>query len=268
MENLDYYINLLDKYYNIKPLIQLITDDITTFGSIAKLKEHTNQLSQIIIDNIKSKPAYEDFIKYKKTIPKSANIGKLYHEDNNFKLFISIDIKTANFTLARQFDPEIFDGSPTWSEYISKFSTSSFLKQSKPFREIIFGKLFGNFDTICSDTISKIIPEISSEYHLTHKSHDEAIYQIDEESLYQKLNDFISKKYPNIFHIRMFRLVRLGKKPYYIKQFSTGAVEFKCVPKKLICQCIRYYQTEPPEIHDLKFIDDDMVATYDHPIIF
>ncbi|AYV81796.1 MAG: hypothetical protein Harvfovirus62_9 [Harvfovirus sp.] len=102
---------------------------------------------------------------------------------------------------------------------------------------------------------------------LTHRSHDEIIYETTEPPPYE-LKSYLEKNYPNMFHIKTFQLLQLGKKPFYVKEYSTGTTEFKCTPKKFLCQAIRYYQKDPPGTLDLKFTDEQQTATYDHPLNF
>lgn len=101
-----------------------------------------------IITNTLVNPAFEDFnkgpmdryvIKDKINVPKS----NIFNETNHGKMFISVDMKQANFHALKKVNPDIVFGANTYEEFLEKGADiqSPYIKNSKYFREVIFGQL-------------------------------------------------------------------------------------------------------------------------------
>ena len=102
------------------------------------------------------------------------------------------------------------------------------------------------------------------------------IYCTDEETLYRVLimptTNFMEGfvKFVNIVHngyykVDFFELIQLGNKPFYVKKYvNSNKIDIECSPKKLIMQCMKYYENREINEIDMKFIDETgCVATYD-----
>lgn len=280
-EYLDYYLYLTDKYYNSKKLFALFMEDVKRFGGINKFIAHMNDVTDNIIRNIKSQPQYKTLLdaKFSKNISQSQeDKGNFYKMNNSGKWFISVDIKSANFTTLHMNYPGLFDGSSTWLEYLSKETTSEFIIASKFIREVIFGKLgtSNRVSALCVAFISEIIDKIKGTVFykyldIANRSHDEVIFSFksdddSSEQIFDLLKNFLLESWPDKLHIKMFKLVNLSDKPYFVKEYPDGTIEFKKCPGKFIMQCIRFFQKEPCQELDLKFVDEGYVATYDRSI--
>ncbi|AYV78085.1 MAG: hypothetical protein Edafosvirus5_3 [Edafosvirus sp.] len=275
---IDYYMTKLDKYYNSISLMEILQDDIKTIGTLELFKNHIDDVMNNVIYDLKSK---SELSKYLQCIKDHKNekflTGEsLYLPKYSNKNFISIDIRSANFTMMKQFYPQLVDDTMSWNEYLSKFTTSKFLKGCKKFREIIFGKVIGNCEKLYAHTIENLrvyTETTDNTLQFSSRLHDEIIYPMSDDPAtnqkkYESLKAHIDLKYPNMFHVRMFKLVQLGNKPYFVKEHFEGNCELKKIPKKIIMQCIKYYEKEKCSEIDLKFIDDDMIATYETPVEF
>lgn len=181
--------------------------------------------------------------------------------------FISIDIQKANFQVINRQYPNIFNAS-TWETYIARFSTHQFLIGSKLFREKIFGKL-GQMKQICQmceNLVTQLIEELALNQEIVVRCQDEVVYRFGN---LEQIVQYVDLNYPDVFHIKVFRLKKLGPTQYVKEyEFPDKSVEFKCCNIKYMMQCIRHYQNEPVTNLDLKFMDDGRCATYDTPIFY
>lgn len=114
-----------------------------------------------------------------------------------------------------------------------------------------------------------IIKENNFKLEIVHVDYDEVIFKIiDESNSLQKRIEFLKQTkmliefiHPNKFHVKGFKLIKLGPKPYFVKEHLDNTIEFKCCPIKFIMHCIKYYQNEQCNAIDLQFTDE-MPAYY------
>lgn len=267
----EYSLDLLNQYYNARKQFELFFEAVKKENGVTQyvnkimqlINTMNDDLKQIIDTNKLSVSTIEDksFIK-KQTI---------YSHDGHGKTFISIDIRKANYTVSKMLFPELYQGTESWVEYISKYTDDKFIHQSKMFREVMFGK--NSFYRKMLEFAPQLL-KLAKEYLdiqndiIISLGGDEMILCADKISkeefniMKTKLND----KFPDHFSIEMFKLVRLDNRPYYVKEYIDGDYEFKCCPKKILFQCIKKYTENPIVEEDLKFMDEFGVATFDSPI--
>lgn len=284
-EYFDYFVRETDPYFNSLKMFNMFKLDVKEFGGLSNFRKHIDGVLEKILDNIKSNPDFDEFKQVPKQKAKSdvkndetPNISKkFYNIANKDKYFVSLDIKSANFTMMKYHYPKLFGENKSWSTYISQFTSSEFIRNCKYIRELIFGKLgtSNRVNTLCINFITKIEKEIREHFTTNHQfkainmTHDEVIYCLEHDTLedkikaFEHLRDFIDGKYKDMFHIKMFFLHQLGTKPYFIKKhINTKDIEFKCCPSKLIMQCIRYWKKEECTQMDLQFMDEGYIAQY------
>jgi phage baseplate assembly protein W len=127
------------KYEN---LLELIKNDFNN-NPKAFLEAYATVRNNIIIA-ISHSDAFKSF-NTDKTILKGFEpiIGKksLYTQEQDGGLFISLDMKKANFQALKYYDPNIVLNSQTYEELIAQFTNLDYIKESKYTRQVIFGKL-------------------------------------------------------------------------------------------------------------------------------
>jgi len=168
-----------------------------------------------------------------------------------------------------------------WEEFVSKFTSSQFLKKSKYLRENVFGeakstKKLNTIQEIFMHTVHEKVlkwagssfTENKVEMITRMKSGDENVYELQDanrfiamiDSLKADLVDEIAK-----LHIRVFRVDQIATKNYFVKNFSYKTdwynldgsrkyddlplrekIEFKYVKKYDMPQVIRWYKNEMP----------------------
>ena len=63
----------------------------------------------------------------------------IFKPSNDGKLFISIDMRKANFSALKNYDSGIFDSVDTWEEFISRYTDNKHIINSKYIRQVILG---------------------------------------------------------------------------------------------------------------------------------
>lgn len=297
--DLPYYLDLFVGYFNTSSYLTF-ESDIKTIG-FSKLKTQINDTKCQIISHINSSSNYQNFmILDRNTLYPNGYVGKssIYNNANINKYFISIDIKSANWTCLKKFCND-FNG--TWSDFVLQFTASKFIAESKYFREYVFGELG-------SKKLDKFIPEFIFEieqsiinklnedsdvvdklknFHKVSCTKDEIIYQLDGLENVQMLFDFVNNianaldPTQSIYRVELFELKQLTpydffvKKIFYSNDFKSSHVQFKQIPKHFICQAIKHYwnkenPTKPNKLEpmDMKFMFENIICTFNETLNF
>lgn len=126
-------------YDNLLELINSIFD-----GDSNKFLEYYHQVRDTIITTILNSEAYKDFIlndKFVKNFTPICGNRNLYTNEQDGCMFISYDMKKANFQTLRYANLAIVYDADTYENFIGKFTDLDYIKHSKYTRQVIFGKL-------------------------------------------------------------------------------------------------------------------------------
>lgn len=275
---IDYYLDHLEKYYNAKHMASKFMDAIAVYP-LPEFKRLMQKIKSDVNEYIKHHPEFIEFNKKTHDTSDSQKIimkHDVYHEMNERKTLISIDIKSAYFRVLKHYCPGLF--TDEWKTFLQGYTDITFLLESKMFREIIFGdlnckKIHGLQNVLINDVHQVLL---SSEFESLIKPIyclcDEIVYEIKDPSIfdYESFAKLVNSVHLNYFHIRMFKLVKLGSHPYFVKEYikpNDIRNEFKCVPKKFIMQVIKFYESKPMIELDRKFADvSGYIATFDKSI--
>lgn len=277
-EYLQYYLDNMNKYFNCNIQYCLFLEDLENMEFYQLRKEATVVMKKIG-EYIKNNEEYQKFIGNQSSVVIPHGLvchSNLYSEINANKFLISIDVRSANFTTLKHFCPSVTD--LTWVEFVSQFTKSKFLIQSKQFREVIFGELGNNkinkLPLLFIAEVAKFVSE-NAKYNICMKkvfcSNDEIVYEVVSGTDFN-ISEFtknINELKPNYFRIEMYKLVQLGKLPYFVKEHIDGKREFKNIHKKFLMQCIKYYEQKEVIELDRKFTDEyGLIATFDCKLEF
>lgn len=145
-------INLFDRFLGTKDKFDDFEKYIKDFDTIEEMYKYEELLQEKILEQIKNNPFYDSFIHENFEI-KNGKINEikylfiqqnLYNENNDGKLFLSIDLSKANFAALNHYSNKIFGFDKkynTWEDFIKMFTDYKFLQDSKRLRQIIMGKL-------------------------------------------------------------------------------------------------------------------------------
>ena len=131
----------LDRLFGCVAKFDLFCTELASFNDEQEYFTYYNAVKDAAIEYIKAKDEFKaftddnSFIRLDNQYPKT----NLYIEENQYKAFISIDMKKANFSAVRRYNPAIFDDASTWEEFILKFTEMKHIANSKYIRQVILG---------------------------------------------------------------------------------------------------------------------------------
>ena len=141
----EYYMDRYDFFPKEEWKNCLQTIETSFDGNVDKWLENYSQIRDNIITTIENSTAFQEFnnVDMKKIVLPTFSVGDLniYNNSNTGKIFISIDLKKANFQALRRYNPEIVMNCKTYEELMEKFGGDDYFKKSKYTRQVIFGKL-------------------------------------------------------------------------------------------------------------------------------
>jgi len=139
-------LELLEEEYGAKTsydeLMSLIDERFE--GKPNNFLEYYHQVRNNIITKVTSSDAYKEFIsdnKYVKDIKPICGDRNLYTNEQDGCMFVSYDMKKANFQTLRYANPSIVYDTKTYEDFIGKFTDLDYIKKSKYIRQVIFGKM-------------------------------------------------------------------------------------------------------------------------------
>lgn len=263
LEHFDYYIEQLSKtnsWKNIKYLIKLYEE---AEEKHANLYQFRLDKSNEIIDYLKKTRAYNELI--------DDNLIPLYPTTKNFeysedKKYISIDIRKANWTVLKKYDPE-FDQElgNSYDHFLSMFDIPEIFKQSKQLRQYIFG----NVNPKRQGYVQRaIIQDIINRYeHLELNiaciKNDEIIYSFDE---FSQISEILQTIDDNRFSIKLFTVKRV--EDFRIHSYINDKGEFLykemvgCNGNLFFLNLKKYILEEEIDIRDLYFRIDGNIAIW------
>ena len=128
------------KYDNLLALIKERFDN-----KPSKFLEEYHAVRDNIITTVLNSEAYKDFISNDKFVIKNfkpiCGNRNLYTNEQDGCLFVSFDMKKANFQTLKYANPSIVCDADTYEDFIGKFTDLDYIKESKYTRQVIFGKL-------------------------------------------------------------------------------------------------------------------------------
>ena len=134
---------MFDKFYGTLEKWNIFIDELQRYNCEQDYFEEYNRVKDVAILSIKESEAYkrfneEDMNKYRVTHKNLPN-KDIFKPSNDGKLFISIDMRKANFSSLYHYNNSMFSGAKTWEEFISKFTENKHIINSKYIRQVILG---------------------------------------------------------------------------------------------------------------------------------
>lgn len=138
IEHLDYYLEQMSKTIKFKDIKYLKSlYDSETIG-IDNVLDFKSNKSKEIIDFLKGTNAYNEMLYDKSLIDYPTAKSIEYQEGINY---LSIDIKSANFSALKRYDVPLNELGENYFDFISKFNVPNVFIHSKYLRQFIFGNL-------------------------------------------------------------------------------------------------------------------------------
>lgn len=138
-------LKLFDFLYDSVSKWDLFKSELTKYDSAIDYFADYSRIKDEAIETVRGTEGFQLFTAYgindfsikNKGLP----VNKIYNPENNGRVFLSIDMKKANFSALHEYRDDIFGGSDTWEDFISRFTDNKHIINSKYIRQVIMGNL-------------------------------------------------------------------------------------------------------------------------------
>lgn len=200
----------------------------------------------------------------------------IYKEANVEKLFISIDMKKANFSALWHYDSSIFGGSKTWEEFIEKYTTNKHIINSKYIRQVILGNCNPRRQVtyekyIMGQVLEVLINEVGFYLNeIAFFSNDEIIINMEEyvNCITNKkiISSQLKEHFDIPFNVELFYLRKInGTDGYYkeiIKTVEAREYKIKCLNSYMLPFVMRKLQNQEITENDKAFIHEGLLSKF------
>ena len=251
-----------------------------------KFLEYYNNLKERIISEISNSSSFKEFQEDKTILEGYTPIApsrKLYTQEQDGGLFVSFDMKKANFQALRYVNPSIVYDCDTYENFIGKFTDIDYFKDSKYFRQRVFGELNPK-------KTRKVEEELTNAFALSIKDEmasnkltpfafngDEIIFKFNgTEEEFKKFKDHdrefkgVIFKYEKfkLHHRQFMREVSSSPLDVYEKEVFSDASKrvLKGVPETYYPQVYKLLNGMEITLSDLKFYYEHSICSFDNPI--
>ena len=266
-------------------LSELLRDKFAS--SPGKFMEYSHSLSDKIISAVTNSDAYKkDFLRqlptkqevdhYTMSIKDKVTVGKkLYTQEQDGRLFVSYDMKKANFQLMKYICPAVVFDCDTYADFIRRFTDIDYFVAAKGLRQAVFGKInpkeVSQAEFIESCKLFHMLNDsLPKEYEPYSLNNDEVIFKFKGSEEELRRNGYSSIKYDGItYRVEGFRLhSRKFKLATSDSEFAVFEKEdiFKPDKRKLFCCPATYYPQVYKLLHGLEIKPDDLVFYSDHEL--
>jgi hypothetical protein len=208
----EYFNDVFDPMFGTKAKWALFLSERRDDGMAVRKEIVTTR--EKICRAIRDSPNYRAYQKLRLRGQSNRIRGDVYHHGSDGKTFVSLDIKSANFTCARLICPELFTGSGgspmSWGDFVRTLTDSEFVAQSKIFREIVFGKLgFCKGANVLQEAIMEkvdqvlksnaVLSAIFNTRTIRMKCGDEIVYELSDDLIHME-GDYHSRPLDILLH--------------------------------------------------------------------
>lgn len=196
-DHFDYYVEQLSnlaRYSNIKEWIDLY---IEAESHIGDMYEYRLEVSKKIIDFVKERHAFQEMLSDNNLIGLPTN--KTYSYDN--KLYVSIDMISANFNSIKRYDQRNELGSD-YNDLLTKFNVPEVFKHSKYFRQVIFGNLNPKRQQLVQRNMIQQLVRNLNDFTIEAVRNDEVVISIENINEYLQIKEIVDQ---DLYKIKLFR---------------------------------------------------------------
>ena len=270
-------IRLYDKFYGTVEKWNIFVEELQKYSNEQQYFEEYNRVKDAAISDIKASEGYQRFNQLdmneypiKHTCLPSKDI---FHPSNDGRIFISVDMKKANFSALHRYDTGIFDYADTWEDFIRKYTDNKHIIASKYIRRVILGncnpRRHITYEKIIMDKVIDEVSKIIPENRIVFFSNDEIVYDMTDavislnvlgviqEAVAERLGDYLVP-----LKVEGFLLKKIKGTSGYCKYFEDGSVEFKCLDNYMLPFVIRAFLNEEIQEDDKVFIHEGKLSKY------
>ncbi len=278
-------LELFDKFYKTKEKWNMFINELGKYNCEQDYFEEYNRVKDAAIESIKNSECYKRF--NKEDMNKFAVVHKnlpnkdIFRPTNNGRIFISIDMKKANFSSLKYYEDSIgesiFGWASTWEDFIKSFTDNKHIINSKYIRQVILGncnpKRHITYEKYLMEQVLSCLYNIVDEKRVASFSNDEIVYDMTSASGLDTLNlvkwlieERLSEKFNIPFSVELFTLHKIyGTEGYYKKIFKENGetnIEFKCLSNYMLPFVIRRFLGEEITDSDKTFIYEGLVSKF------
>ena len=273
-------LKLFDKFYGTLEKWNIFIDELQRHNCEQDYFEEYNRVKDAAILSIKNSEAYkrfneEDMNKYRVTHENLPN-KDIFKPSNDGKLFISIDMRKANFSSLYHYDNSMFSGAKTWEEFISKFTENKHIINSKYIRQVILGncnpKRHITYEKhLMNEVLDVLIKEIGYWFdEIIFFSNDEIVIDMGNYADCIRNRNITKSKLEEYFDfplkVELFYLHKInGTDGYYkeiVKDINERSFEFKCLDNYMLPFVIRNFLGEEITDSDKVFYHEGLLAKF------
>ena len=273
-------LKLFDKFYGTLEKWNIFLDELQKYHCEQDYFEEYNRVKDAAILSIKESEAYkrfneEDMNKYRVTHENLPN-KDIFKPSNDGKLFISIDMRKANFSSLYHYDNSMFSGAKTWEEFISKFTENKHIINSKYIRQVILGncnpKRHITYEKyLMNEVLDVLIKEVGYWFdEIVFFSNDEIVIDMDNYADCIRNRNITKSKLEEYFdfplNVELFYLHKInGTDGYYkeiVKDTNERSFEFKCLDNYMLPFVIRNFLGEEITDSDKVFYHEWLLAKF------
>lgn len=273
-------LQLYDSYYNTLDKWNIFVRELEKYRCEQDYLEEYNRVKDTAINDIKLSDGYNRFneedmgkysVKYKdlpsKDIYKPSNVGEL---------FISIDMRKANFSALKFYDKSIFSNADTWEEFVGRYTENKHIVNSKYIRQVILGNCNPKRQVTYEKYLMGFVLEVLID-ELGYSASDIAFFSNDEIVINMgKYEDCINKqkilemvvnvRFNIPFRIELFYLHKItGTNGYYkeiVKNIIEREYEFKCLNNYTVPFVLRKFNGEEITENDKLFYHEGLLSKF------
>ena len=258
-------------------------------GDTDAFVEYYNKVRNDIITKTYESAAYQEFnnmdmsrfaVKDRPQVSKN----NVYNCENDGKMFLSVDLRRANFQALKYVNRRIFNGAQTYEEYVGQFTDLDYLKTSKYTRQVIFGQLNpSRHTTVEQYLINQVYKTMltldylpfNASTGLVSMSNDELVFIIDRlynpKSYSECIVQDIKTKTGLDVHVDAYELhgyslvsdSNCTHKEFFVKKdIETGREEFICMPLQFHMMGWKLYHKQQICPEDKLFIYENGICRF------
>lgn len=273
-------LQLYDSYYNTLDKWNIFVRELEKYKREQDYLEEYNRVKDAAINDIKLSDGYNRFneedmgkysVKYKDLPSKD-----IYKPSNVRKLFISIDMRKANFSALKFYDKSIFSNADTWEKFIGGYTENKHIVNSKYIRQVILGNCNPRRQVTYEKYLMDLVLEVLID-ELGYSASDIAFFSNDEIVIdMEKYKDCINKqkilemavnvRFNIPFRIELFYLHKItGTDGYYkeiVKNIIEREYEFKCLNNYTLPFVLRKFNGEEITENDKAFYHEGLLSKF------
>lgn len=247
---------------------------------VSKFLDDYYDRREAVVQFFQNNPAQKDFIsmdmkQFAVTDKPKVSKGNVYNGGGDGYVFISVDLKKANFQAMRYVNPGLVNNAKTYKEFIEKFAPDNwYISDSKYLRQVVFGQANPSrqvtVEMFLTDKIWKEWQKVNPQYDtIVSFSNDEFVIKLDKDNPdvpTQELLDNFVKHIHNTLHLEItaecfkLKMMQLFKESssrpvvtFFIRTNLDKSEEVMCVPLNYRAIVTKLLGDREIEEHDLHF---------------